>query len=1372
MQKPTETIVPVHVPLAVRWRRVRRAYRIANLATHHILGFTVKLGLLLYFVFALLLLFLRYAILPNIDVYKGNIEQLASRMVGNEVSIARIYASWNGLRPSLFLGDVVLKDKAGLPVLKLPSVSATLSWWSLATADLRFESLEIIRPDLDIRREPDGKLYVAGIYVDPRHAGGGGADWILSQREIVIREGRLNWTDQLLKRPMLALEDVNLELRNHWRRHQFALQATPPSGLGLPIDVRADFQHPPFASRISNVTQWQGELFADIKGADLAAWNTYVNYPFALNQGRGDLRAWLSVEHGQMTGFTADVGLSNVTLRLGPDLPPLELLRVNGRVAGKEDLATGGDAAFGARGHMVSLSNFTLETRDGLALPPTSLSAHYVPAAGARVEKTELKATLLDLKTLAGLAGRLPLTEEQRRTLDELAPRGRLQDVAAEWQGTLSALQSYHVKGSLAGLCLNAQPPRPAQAKTAFAPAQVAVPPIPGFENLTGTIEATERGGMLRLSSTKLVLQMPSYFTVPAMPFDKLNLQARWSFEDKDKLRLQIDSMNFEQQGLSGTLSGSDLIGLNAEAGKGPGSVDFYGTLNNFDVKTINRYLPLQTPKPLRDWLTGALEDGLAQDVSIRLRGDLVRFPFKGESVAEKNLGEFRVAGRILNGKLNYAPGHFAKDGKAPLWPQAENIQGSFLFERARMEIRGDTAYTGGVALRKVTAVVPDLGSADMMLDIDGSASGPMQEYLKYVTASPVLEWISRFTDETKASGNANLALKLHLPVAHLLDSKVQGSLQLIKNNVVLFNDMPPLQDATGKIEFNETGVNLNGLASTFLGGALAVSGGTQRDNSIQVRIGGSVSADGLRKTYPAPFMLRLASHLSGSTRYTGLITVAERQVQVAVESTLAGLGLDFPAPVKKAASDSMPLKFVLNAGPANATGLKRDDIKLALGGSMAAHYQRQRQGAEPWRLVRGGIGVNLPAPEPDSGLMVNVSMKTLNVDAWTSLGSAIAGPAKLGAAHAELDAGGRNIAQYVMPDMVAARANELIVGARKLEHVVLGASHQPGGWQASIDSTQASGYVTWDEAPNGVGLGRVTARLASLVIPESAAADVKDLLEGKNVAPTVPALDIVAERFELFNKALGRLDLQANNAMAQAGREWRVSQLSLSNPDGELKGTGKWLSKDGQSSTSLNFVLDITDAGKLLDRFGFVDTLRGGKGKLSGDISWKGLPYSLDIPSLSGQINMHVESGQFLKQDPGAAKLLGVLSLQALPRLLKLDFHDVFSKGLAFDGISANAQITHGVVKTDNLKMYGVAATVLMDGTADIANESSNLHVVVIPEFNLGTGPLVYALAVNPMIGIGSFLAQLFLRAPVMKALTYQMQITGPWRAPVVTKL
>jgi uncharacterized protein YhdP len=501
---------------------------------------------------------------------------------------------------------------------------------------------------------------------------------------------------------------------------------------------------------------------------------------------------------------------------------------------------------------------------------------------------------------------------------------------------------------------------------------------------------------------------------------------------------------------------------------------------------------------------------------------------------------------------------------------------------------------------------------------------------------------------------------------------------------------------------------------------------------------------------------------------------VREGRRSVTLESNLAGLGLELPAPLNKPQADSLPLRFVL-AGEPTVNGVARDDIRVAVGDGVAARYLREKTGRGPWTVLRGGIGANVPAPEPDGGMMIHVNLKSLNADAWIAAGKAIAGEGADAAAGAA--GGGADFAQYVLPTVIAGRVGELTIGERRMADVVLGASHLKDTWQANLQSRHASGYVTWVESGSGqVGgqsVGKVTARLASLVIPESGEAEVKHLLESnRGASATIPSLDIVAEQFQLADKRLGRLELQANNVQALAGREWRINRLSLENPDGQLKASGRWLTKDGRSNTSLNFVLDIDDAGKLLDRLGFPETLRRGKGKMSGDISWSGLPYALDIPSLSGQIEMNVESGQFLKQDPGAAKLLGVLSLQALPRLLKLDFHDVFSEGLAFDGISANAMIQRGVLRTDNLKMHGVAATILMDGSADIANETTNLRVVVIPEFNLGTGPLVYGLAVNPIIGIGSYLAQLFLRAPVMKALTYQMRISGPWKSPTIVKI
>jgi uncharacterized protein YhdP len=279
-------------------------------------------------------------------------------------------------------------------------------------------------------------------------------------------------------------------------------------------------------------------------------------------------------------------------------------------------------------------------------------------------------------------------------------------------------------------------------------------------------------------------------------------------------------------------------------------------------------------------------------------------------------------------------------------------------------------------------------------------------------------------------------------------------------------------------------------------------------------------------------------------------------------------------------------------------------------------------------------------------------------------------------------------------------------------------------------------------------------------------------LLECKNTSSHIPGLDIVAENFELFNKKLGRMELLASNAALASGREWRINQLSLKNPDAELRASGKWMTRGGNGVTSMTYALDIADAGKLLGRMGFANVLRGGRGKLDGDVRWDGLPFAMDIPSLTGQLQLELAAGQFLKVDPGAAKLLGVLSLQSLPRRLTLDFRDIFSEGFAFDAINGTALIQQGVLKTDNLKMRSVNATVLMDGSADISKESQNLHVAVIPEVNAGAASVVYGLAVNPLIGLGTFLAQLFLREPLARAFTFEYQITGPWNDPMVTKL
>lgn len=1342
----------------------------------HSLGFLFKLAIVAYFIFCALILGLRYVVLPNIDSYKPEVERMASGALGNQVSIGDINASWSGLHPKLSLDKVVIHDKFGNPSLTLPNVTATLSWWTLAVADLRLYQLEISRPDMDVRRDADGELYVAGIPVEMGKGGDGkGADWVLSQREIVIRDGRLRWNDHQRAAPELVLDNVDFVLRNEWHRHRVALKATPPAAFAAPLDVRASFDHPHFARRISDMTKWKGELYTDLRDTDLTVWRAYFDYPIDMQHGTGSVRAWLHFDQAKVADFTADLTLSNVSARLRKDLDLMNLTEVNGRISVREEISRQSDDGlhtFGQNGHAVSLTDFTLRTDDGLFLPLTTISESFQPAKGPRPARTEIRAKVLDLETIANFAERLPLPAEQREMLTDFSPRGMLRDFSAQWHGSYPTISAYSVKGQFAGLSLKPQPAHSARPKTATAPARAAIPAIPGFDNLTGRVDASDRGGSISLASSGAVLQLPGYFNDPSVPFERLNMQANWTFLDKDRLLLDVQKSDFVQEGLAGSFSVKHLMPLGRKSGTQPGTIDFSGRLNRVELQKVGRYLPVQTPEHLRDWLTGALIGGTVKDVRLKLKGDLSQFPFHASASGDKHKGEFSVVGKIENGKLNYAPGQTAKDGKTPQWPLIEQINGTIAFDRARMEIVANSAKTSGTNLSRVKAIIPDLSAADPLLTVDGAAAGPLQNFLRFTNESPVAGWIGRFTEDSKGSGNSKLALKLQLPLNRMEESKVQGALQFAGNNVTLMNSMPPLLSANGNLEFHEKGFSLGAIKASFLGGPVTISGGTQRDGTTLVKAEGSLTADGVRKVYATPMTQRSSERITGSTRYSTSIRIKNGQPEIAIESGLVGIALDFPPPLRKAANESLPLRFELVPISSADPMLMRDEMKLSLGTAISARYERQKaqEKEAEWRVVRGGIGVNVPAPQPDNGLVANVNMKSLDIDAWRRALTSVVATGKQSEGRKQPDA--LSIAQYIEPEVLAARATELIVMDRTLDNVVVGASHQKGVWQANIDSEQASGYLTWVESRSGQGLGRVTARLASLVIPKSAATEVTELLEGKGASTEMPAVDIVAEDFELFGKKFGSLELVAQNARAASGREWRITRLSIANAEAELKASGKLTSKDGENLSTLDYTLNIADAGKLLDRFGFANVLRGGKGKMEGEISWKGLPFSLDIPTLSGQFRLDLAAGQFLKVDPSAAKLLGVLSLQSLPRRLVLDFRDVFSEGFAFDGVTASASISQGVAKTDNFKMRGVAATVLMDGTADIAKEAQNLHVVVIPEINVGAASVVYGLAVNPVIGVGTFLAQLFLREPLMKAFTFEYQITGPWKDPVVTKL
>ena len=224
-----------------------------------------------------------------------------------------------------------------------------------------------------------------------------------------------------------------------------------------------------------------------------------------------------------------------------------------------------------------------------------------------------------------------------------------------------------------------------------------------------------------------------------------------------------------------------------------------------------------------------------------------------------------------------------------------------------------------------------------------------------------------------------------------------------------------------------------------------------------------------------------------------------------------------------------------------------------------------------------------------------------------------------------------------------------------------------------------------------------------------------------------------------------------------------------MANPDSELSASGLWR-RGAAPQISLQFALSATDTGKFLERVGYPGMVKGGHSKLHGAVSWQGESLAPDYPSLSGRLELDAQQGQFLEIDPGLGKLISLMNLQALPRRVTLDFRDVFSKGFAFDKIDARAQIERGVMNVEEFRMRGPAAEVEMSGETDLARETQNLKLRVVP--SLGGSASTAVAIVNPLVGAAALIAQWVLKNPLGQLFAYEYAVTGSWAEPKVERL
>lgn len=417
----------------------------------------------------------------------------------------------------------------------------------------------------------------------------------------------------------------------------------------------------------------------------------------------------------------------------------------------------------------------------------------------------------------------------------------------------------------------------------------------------------------------------------------------------------------------------------------------------------------------------------------------------------------------------------------------------------------------------------------------------------------------------------------------------------------------------------------------------------------------------------------------------------------------------------------------------------------------------------------------------PQEGVSAAVDVDELDADAWLAFAKTLRRPQR--APEPQPGAERVDLASFA-PKRFAFHFGTLKLLKRNWENVIVGASHVDELWQANIASNQVSGYLSWAPGGGHNGAGVLNARLAKFVIPQSAQ---HDLVGRAMDLPTpadrpMPSIDLVVDEVVARGHDIGRLVVNAHNFDENGMPVWQLDKLELTNPAAKLTATANWrtsrvaLARGADDTiaprrTAFDFKLDIGNAGELLERVGLPRTIEDGHGTLTGKVAWRGGPAALDYQTLNGQLALDLEHGKILKVDPGAAKLLGVLSLQSLARFLTLDFRGVAGKGLSFDKISGTGRIVNGIARTDDFEMTTSPAKVTIKGVVDLHAETQDLHAHVAPKIGAGTAAIAAAI-VNPLLGLGVLAADLALSQTLQHAFALDYAITGSWAHPHVERV
>ncbi|HEX5787366.1 MAG TPA: YhdP family protein [Woeseiaceae bacterium] len=1248
-----------------------------------------------------ILLALFRLLLPRLPEHQDELKAWASEAIGLEVEFAGMDARWGLRGPELSFYDAeLIRPGSGARLIAAGEVGIIVSLPELLFEQhLLVDTVRVRDSSVELRRDAAGNWTFQGETLARLGPGDAKIDALTvigeDLRLLLVREGDPRPTRFDVPR-VLVQRDL--------QRTAVDADVRLPESLGTLLTVAAS----QLATGEGAREPWNVTVSASL--LELPGWSALAADPARrVTGGRGALDASFVLAGTEVRNVSATGDLAGVSLNGGP---PFD---VSGRFAFSREPG----------GWLAALDELRLSTANG-EWPLCSLRVEAGRGPGERQPRSaEVQASYVDFADAAIVAGWLG--ETPRRWLDTWQPDGVVENLVLSVADLAAAESSYAVSAELSRVGLAAQ--------------DVAGIRGIGIRGFSGSLRADPEGGLLAIDAGGVTLDLSQWVPEP-VELDRMAGTVVWR-RSGDRLTILSDNISLA----NAVLDSRSNVEITIDGDAGP-VIDLASDWRIADVAVAKRFIPrrLMTAK-LYDWFQDSLLAGRVADGTAHLRGPLEAFPFDGGE------GRLLVEARIEDLEFRYHP----------QFPVVDVAYMRAVLDNTRLYTRENRSVTTGNATENAIVEIPDLRRP--VLTVAATSRGTLESLHAFASASPLARVFGGHLDKVSVAGDGTLALDLEVPLRAWRDFAVTAEVSGTDATLAIDGLDAPFTGLAGTVTVSRDHIESRDLAAHFLGAPVTIevsdAPAGQPGYKVVAAVRGAATATALVDELGLPLEGRLhgRADFTAEVRFPRGDHEPRAPFDVQVSSSLAGLGIELPAPLAKPAPELRrfvgDLVFAPGADRITTAGSLGDAVAWAIDFAPAGNR---------WDFDRGMLTLGGAAPAaPDvRGLHVRGNVERLDLAEWF----AVTAPLRDGHGAGSGGDGGETGAGDRVRSVDILVGELEVAGQRLFDHRVQ-VDRSARDWLVQLEGDEVAGsiFVPYDFSPAAT----LVLDMERFILPGDG--EEEPSLEARPPAVrdprTLPSIAFRAGEFGVGERRFGSVTAD----ITQTGEGLVSDSLSAADASFRIAGRAQWLADEGDpsgSSSRAALTLSSTDVDATMRRLGYEPGIASEEMNLDFDLRWSGGPRAGFLTTLHGDVEVRLGAGQLNEVEPGAGRMFGLLSVAALPRRLALDFRDVFQKGFSFDEISGTFRLEDGTAYTCDLSLVGPAADIGITGQADlVAGDYSQAAVV---SANLGnTLPVVGAIAAGPQVAAALFLFSQVFRKPLKEVGQVYYSMSGSWDSPVV---